>query len=68
MMIVFINNRKVEIFSGATVADAVRIYSGRSSKLLHNKKFRVFDRFGNQTETDGELSEGQKLFLKKTKP
>ncbi len=64
-MKIVINNREVVIFSGATVADAVRAYSSRSSKLLENGKFRVFDQFGNQTEVDGELTEGQKLFLKK---
>jgi hypothetical protein len=62
---IVINNREVVIFSGATVADAVRAYSRRSSKLLENGKFRVFDQYGNQTEVDGELTEGQKLFLKK---
>ena len=64
-MKIVINNREVVIFSGATVADAIRVYSRRSSKLLEKGKFRVFDQFGNQTEVDGELTEGQKLFLKK---
>jgi hypothetical protein len=59
------NNREVVIFSGATVADAVRAYSRRSAKLLEKGTFRVFDQYGNQTESDGELTEGQKLFLKK---
>jgi hypothetical protein len=62
---IMMNNREVLIFSGATVADAVRAYSRRSAKLLENGKFRVFDQYGNQTEADGELTEGQKLFLKK---
>jgi len=63
---VVINNREVVIFSGATVADAIRAYSRRLSKMMEKGKFRVFDQFGNQTEADGELTEGQKLFLKKT--
>jgi hypothetical protein len=62
---VLINKHEVVIFSGATVADAVRAYSRRSSKLLENGKFNVLDQFGNQTETGGELTEGQILFLKK---
>jgi hypothetical protein len=62
---IVINNREVVIFSGASVADAVRAYSPRSLKLLENGKFSVFDQFGNKTEPGGELTEGQKLFLKK---
>jgi hypothetical protein len=62
---IMMNNREVVIFSGATVADAVRAYSRRSAKLLENGKFRVFDQYGNRTEADGELTDGQKLYLKR---
>jgi hypothetical protein len=64
---ILINNREVVIFDGATVSDAVRAYSRRSAKMLASGKYRVVDRFGNKTETDGELAEGQKLFLKTTR-
>jgi hypothetical protein len=66
-MIVFINNREMAIFRGATVIDAVRIYSLRSSRMLEHGFLQVFDRFGNHTEPDGELTQGQILFLKKNK-
>jgi hypothetical protein len=62
---IVINNHEVVIFSGATVVDAVRAYSRRSAKLLETGKLRVFDQYGNRTEADGELTEGQKFFLKK---
>ena len=64
-MKIMLNGHEVVIFSGGRVIDAVRAYSIRSAKLLENEKFVVFDRFGNKTELDGELTEGQQLFLKK---
>ncbi|MCX6245283.1 MAG: hypothetical protein NTU98_11330 [Bacteroidetes bacterium] len=64
-MIVFINNHKVEIFLGAVVKDAVRCYSTHSSKRVESGALLIVDRYGNKTVADGELTEGQKLYLKK---
>jgi hypothetical protein len=61
----FINDREITIFSGATVRDAVRSYSGRSSEQLEKGLLKVVDRFGNETDAGGELTAGQKLYLKK---
>jgi hypothetical protein len=62
---VYVNNHEVEIFRGARVNDAVRSYSMRSSRKLLKDHLKVIDRYGNTTEPDGELSEGQQLYLKK---
>ena len=64
-MTVFINDSKIEIFRGALVMDAVRCYSMRSSKRVVSGALLIVDRFGNKTGADGELTEGQKLYLKK---
>jgi len=65
-MIVFINDQKIEIFSGAMVMDAILQYSKDEYTRLRNGQTLVFDRFGNITEPDGALTEGQILYLKKT--
>jgi len=64
-MNVFINNHKIEIFRGALVMDAVRCYSMRSSKRVESGVLLIVDRYGNKTGADGDLTEGQKLYLKK---
>jgi len=64
-MQVFINNREIEIFRGARVIDAILQYSKHAHNLVKIGQTLVFDRFGNITESDGELTEGQILFLKK---
>jgi hypothetical protein len=64
-MTVTLNNNTVMIFKGATVADMVLAYSQRSYKMLKAGKLRVFDRFGNLTEADGPVYNGQVFFLKR---
>ena len=66
-MKVFVNRKEITIFTGARVMDAVRAYSAYSAKMLLKGAFTVFDRFGNITETDGRLTEGQILTIRKTK-
>jgi len=58
-MTVYINEKPVVIFSGARIRDAVLAYSARSCKLLLKGNLTIFDRFGNPTEPDGPLTEGQ---------
>ncbi len=66
-MKVFINNSGVSVFKGATLMDAVHSYSGRTARLLKSGYFSIFDRFGNLTETDGPVAEGQHFFIKLSK-
>jgi hypothetical protein len=63
-MIVYINNNPVSVFRGATVGEVVLAYSKRSYRLLKNGYLAVFDRFGNFTEPDGSVTEGQHFSLK----
>lgn len=64
-MKVTLNKNEIILFKGATVSEMVLAYSLRSHKMLKNGKLCVYDRFGNRTETDGPVYEGQMFFLKR---
>ncbi len=64
-MKVILNNTELNIFKGATLNDLVLMYSERSYKMLKNNKLCIFDRFGNLTEPDGPVYEGQVFFLRR---
>jgi len=65
-MKVILNKTEIILFKGATISDMVLAYSVRSHKMLKNGKLCVYDRFGNLTENDGPVYEGQMFFLKRT--
>jgi hypothetical protein len=60
-----LNKLEIVIFKGATISDLVLAYSERSHKMLNDGKLCVYDRFGNLTEPDGPVHEGQQLYLKR---
>lgn len=64
-MRVVIDGKEITVFRGATVSDAVRIYSEKIYAELLRGEITVYDRFGNRTEPDGELTEGQVIHLKR---
>ncbi len=64
-MKVILNNSEVIIFKGATISEMVLAYSLRSYKMLKSGKLRVYDRFGNHTEIDGPVYDGQLFYLKR---
>jgi hypothetical protein len=64
-MIIYINKKKVELFGGAIIKDAIRAYSASWYKKLEEGKARVYDRYGNSTEPDGELTDKQVIYIKK---
>ncbi len=59
-----VNERTMDLFSGATVADALRKYSRDEWKLVQKNRKKVCDQHGHELALNGELSEGQVLFLK----
>jgi hypothetical protein len=63
---VFINNKEITIFRGATAGEAVLAYSRFSFKKLKTGYLSVYDRFGFKTEPDGPVIEGQRLYLRVT--
>ncbi len=64
-MIVYINDKKIETFSGAKIKDAVLKYSKDDYKAVGKETADVVDTDGNGYDLDGSLSEGQRLFIKK---
>lgn len=64
-MKVTLNNSEITIFKGATISEMVLAYSLRSHKMLQNGKLCVYDRFGNLTEPDGPVYDGQLFYLKR---
>lgn len=66
-MIVFINEKKISVFKGATLADAVLAYSKENFMKLQDGSLGIFDRFGFLTESDGPAIEGQHYSLKELK-
>ena len=64
-MKVILNKNEIQIFRGATVSDLVLAYSERSHKMLKQGKLCVYDRFGNLTEPDGPVYDGQMFWLKR---
>lgn len=61
-----INRREIEIFAGATLADAVLKYSARSYRRLLAGKITLMDRYGNITEPDGPVHDGQVVRLQRS--
>jgi len=61
-----VNEETVEIFAGACVKDAVLKYSRTAWKQVQDQKKTVFDLHGHEVAPDGELSEGDELFVKKS--
>ncbi len=64
-MKVTVNRTKLEIFAGAKVADAVRMYYARHKKAIPRFIPEVRDRFGNEVAPDGAISEGSHFIIVK---
>ena len=65
-MKVTLNNSEIILFKGATISEMVMAYSARSFKMFKSGKLCVFDRFGNLTEPDGPVYDGQLFYLKRS--
>jgi hypothetical protein len=68
VMNIKVNDKRVEIFSGACVRDVLRKYSPSEWKRVQKSEKAVFDRYGHEVALDGELSGGEELFLKNVAP
>jgi hypothetical protein len=66
-MKVYIDNKEVHIFSGARIRDALLAFSPHMLRMVLAGNLSVSDRFGNPTEVDGPLIDGQRLTLTKKK-
>ncbi len=63
-MTVFINDKPVSVFYGATLKETILKHSKKSYAMLLSGYLGIFDRFGNLTETDGPVADGQRFFLR----
>ena len=63
-MKIFVNNEEITIFYGAKVLDVIRAYYAQHDKKFPTKLPLVTDGYGNSVALDGELSEGNHLFMK----
>jgi len=66
-MKISINNREIEIFSGARVKDALMKYSVEDYHHVMKGKKMVVDKMGNRSSLDGEISEGDCFMVKSRK-
>lgn len=64
-MNITVNKTNIEIFSGATVIDALRAYYATRGEKLPAILPQVTDSFGNRVAPDGALSDGNKLTIKR---
>jgi len=60
-MKVTVNRTEIELFSGATVMDALRAFYVQRGKPLPPVLPRVTDKYGNRVAADGRLTEGSHL-------
>ena len=63
-MNITVNKTNIEMFSGATVIDALRAYYATRGEKLPAILPQVTDSFGNRVAPDGALSDGNKLTIK----
>ncbi len=63
-MKITVNNIVLELHNGAKVKDAILKYYSHQGKSIPKNFPAVGDRFGNEVDFDGELSDGNTLFIK----
>ena len=63
-MKIFVNDEEITIFNGAKVVDVIRAYYVQHGKKLPSRLPVVTDGYGNSVALDGELSEGNHLYMK----
>ena len=66
-MKVIVNELELTIFSGATVADAIRAYFTSQNQRSPCPLPEVEDSYGNEVAHDGPLTEGSQLFIQESK-
>ena len=64
IMKIFVNDVEITIHHGAKVLDVMRAYYAQHDKKLPRKLPIVTDAYGNSVAPDGELNEGNRLYIK----
>lgn len=60
-----INNYPVEVYEGATIGDAVRVWAVESEEQLYAHRYTICDELGFEISPDGPAREGMRLTLTK---
>jgi len=63
-MKLFVNDEEITIHNGATVLDVMRAHYAQCNKKLPHTLPIVTDAYGNSIAPDGELTEGNHLYIK----
>lgn len=62
-MKVCINNIPLRIYNGGKVKDALLRYQVHCGLAFEKGSYLIYDKYGNEVEHDGALSENSELFL-----
>ncbi len=62
-MKIYVNDKEVTLFHGAKVLDVVRAYYAQHNQTTPRELPTVTDGYGNTVALDGELSEGNHLYM-----
>lgn len=65
-MTVLINDKEIEIFTGARVRDVLLKYSKEAYNAALSDENFIIDKNNNSIDLDGGVSEGQRLYTKKS--
>lgn len=63
-MKILVNDEEVVVFHGAKVVDVIRAYYVEQGKKLPCQMPMVHDAYGNSIALDGELKDGNRLYIK----
>ncbi len=63
-MRIIINNFTINIFSGAKLIDALRMYISQRNENFSIDDVFVEDKYGNKIEIDGSLKNNKSYFIK----
>lgn len=62
-MKIFVNDKEMLVHNGAKVLDVIRTYYACFDKVLPSRLPIITDAYGNSLAHDGELSEGNHLYI-----
>ena len=62
-MIVFVDDNRTEVHTGARVRDAILKHDHFLITLMAKGEFIIKDRFGNEQSPDGALTENEHIYI-----
>ncbi len=65
-MKIFVDDKEIEIFVGARIADILRSYSEVEYEDIKKGKKNIYDEFDNRVSLDGAVASGNRYYLRKS--